>query len=400
MFGSLRTIAARPTLLLLAMMIFAQGSAYGSTLPYLSVVAIQELGLSNAGYSLLIIASSCAALLTSITIGILSDRIRDRSRATALLAIPGVIGYGAIFLVPSVPVFVIATVFAIPFFQAIGPLIFVRVRGETEADGTQNAAAINATVRAFMSASWVVAPAAVGLVLAGSSSMVGAWGIAALCALCILLGSVFGPRPRPKADDGRAKPPGILQSIRTLASPDMLARVVAMGAVTGTIRLSGALVPLILTAGLGAPISNVGLVAGLTALLEIPFMLVWAGLLRRLSLMKILVSAAAIYAAYMSFLPLATAPWHIYGLSVLGAAGAAALLSMPLSYFQDLFPDRPGLGTAFNPINALVGNALAAGCFAIGTPRLGYSGTALLGSGMAIVGIGGLILLERRPCRR
>jgi hypothetical protein len=42
-------------------------------------------------------------------------------------------------------------------------------------------------------------------------------------------------------------------------------------------------------------------------------------------------------------LTFATAPWQIYALTVPAATGAAALLSMPLTYFQDLFPGRPGL---------------------------------------------------------
>jgi hypothetical protein len=68
------------------------------------------------------------------------------------------------------------------------------------------------------------------------------------------------------------------------------------------------------------------------------------------------VVAGLIYAGFMATLTFATSPWQIYALTVPAAAGAAALLSMPLTYFQDLFPGRPGLGTSFNPINSFLGN--------------------------------------------
>ncbi|MHC2301863.1 hypothetical protein [Rhizobium mongolense] len=67
MFHSLRQIRARPQLLLLAFMIFVQGSAYGSTLPYLSV----------------------SAVTISVSLGILSDLIGDRRRIMIAMALMG-----------------------------------------------------------------------------------------------------------------------------------------------------------------------------------------------------------------------------------------------------------------------------------------------------------------------
>ncbi|MFY8098909.1 MAG: MFS transporter, partial [Allorhizobium sp.] len=77
------------------------------------------------------------------------------------------------------------------------------------------------------------------------------------------------------------------------------------------------------------------------------------------------------------------------------AATAAALLSLPITYFQDLFPTRPGLGTAFMPINAFLGNAVSAATFAVGAHFFGYSGTAWLGLALAIVGVAGLLAVDR-----
>jgi MFS transporter, SET family, sugar efflux transporter len=125
-------------------------------------------------------------------------------------------------------------------------------------------------------------------------------------------------------------------------------------------------------------------------------MLIWAGLLRRAGLLSILIAAGVLYAAYMAALSFATATWQIYALVIPGAAGAAALLSLPLSYFQDLFPDRPGLGTSLHPINSFLGNAMTALAFAVGAHYFGYSGAAWLGVLMVLAGIAGLLAVERR----
>ena len=396
MFHSLRQIFAQKQLLLLALMIFVQGSAIGSTLPYLSVTAINELGLSDQTFSLLIFAASLAAVMIGVSMGILSDLIGDRRKMMIVIALIGAAGYGAIFFFPSVPVFVIATVFVIPFYQALSSLLFAGARVQTAGFAGREAASVNATLRSFMSASWVVMPAAMGFAFAGSGSMLGAWGVAALCALTIFLAALFLMQKSGGAARIERTGPGFFASLREIASPLMLARMLSMASLTGTIRLSSTLWPLIIIVSLGGAASDVGIIAGLIALLEIPFMLIWAALLRRTSLLSILIAAGLIYAAYMAALSFATATWHIYALIIPGSAGAAALLSMPLSYFQDLFPDRPGLGTSLHPINAFLGNALTALAFAAGAHYFGYSGAAWLGVLMVFAGIAGLLLIEKR----
>ncbi|UJW73525.1 MFS transporter [Rhizobium sp. SL42] len=395
MFSSLGHIAGRPQLLVLALMIFVQGSAYGSTLPYLSVTAIGELGMSEKAYSLLVFVSSLAAVTISVSLGILSDTVGDRRQMIIALSLMGIAGYGAIFLFPSIPVFIGATALVIPFFNAVASLIFVSARAETADFPPTEAASINATLRAFISAAWVIMPAALGLALAGSASMLGAWGVAGLCALFIFLCSAFllkGQPPRPAQNRASS---GFFAALKELGAPIMLARMISMASITATIRLSATVWPLILTLELGGKTSDVGLIAGMTALIEIPFMLIWAGLLKRFSILSIIVAAALLYGCYMTALSFAAAPWHIYALSVPGAAAAAALLAMPLNYFQELFPGRPGLGTAFNPINSFLGNAITAVTFAAGSHYLGYSGTIQLGVALALAGISILITVER-----
>lgn len=396
MSSSLRQIAARPQLVILSIMIFVQGCAYGATLPYLGVTAIGALGMSDQAYSALTVVASIMTVTISVSLGILSDGMGDRRRMIALLAIAGMLGYGAIFLFPTIPVFVVATALVIPFAQAVHSLLFASARIQTASLSPREAAAVNTTVRSFMSASWVIMPAVLGLILSQSPNMIGAWGAAAMCTLLIAIGSLTllaRPQQNESAGTGTSRS-NFFEAIRELVRGDMILRMIAMAAVTGITRLATMIWPLILTLELGGSTRDVGFIAALIAFIEIPFMLLAASLLRRVSLLMLIVVSALLYGLHMVGFAFATAPWHFYALAVPGAATAAALLSLPITYFQDLFPTRPGLGTAFMPINSFLGNAVAAGTFAAGSHFLDYSGVAWLGLVLALLGVGGLLAVD------
>ncbi len=396
MSSSLRQIAARPQLVILSIMIFVQGCAYGATLPYLAVTAIGDLGMSDQAYSALTIAASVMTVGLSVSLGILSDGVADRRRMIVLLSLVGTVGYGSVFVFANIPVFVLATALVIPFAQSVHSLLFAAARVETKALQGRDAAAVNTVIRSFMSASWVVMPAILGLLLSGAGTMIGAWGAAALCTLSIAMATTFLLKPATGEAPAGIGAAGFKDALKELGTPQMLVRMIAMACITGITRLAGIIWPLILTLELGGSTRDVGFIAALIAFIEIPFMLIAASLLRRFSLLSIIVVSAIAYGAHMAGFAFASAPWHIYALAFPGAAAAAALLSMPLTYFQDLFPTRPGLGTAFMPINSFLGNAVSALTFAMGSHLLGYSGTAWLGLVLAISGVVALLLVERR----
>jgi predicted MFS family arabinose efflux permease len=391
---SLRLVLGNPQIRLLSLMLFLMGSTSGATSPYMSITAIRTLGMSNSSFSLLMLVTSVTATLISVSIGIFSDQATDRRRIVAMVSAMGVAGYGAIFLWPSIPVFVIVSTLVLPVSGSVGSLVFSLLRSETSALTQRDAAAVNATTRAFLSAAWVVMPAAMGFALATQPSMIGAWGAAAVCsgaillmALTILKKSAAAPMPSKS---------GFFRTLGELARPLILLRVLLMAMLTGVIRLSGTIWPLIVTLELHGRNTDVGMITGLIALLEIPFMLIWAAALRKLSIMTIIAWGGVIYAFYLAALSLAAALWQVYALVIPGALGAAALLTMPLSYFQNLFPDKPGFGTSFDPIIFFVGNGVTAASFAIGTHYFGYSGTAWIGVGLALAGLSGLLVIERK----
>ncbi len=71
------------------------------------------------------------------------------------------------------------------------------------------------------------------------------------------------------------------------------------------------------------------------------------------------------------------------------------MLTLHLSYLQNLLPDRPGLGTSLLSIGALVCKVIATGVFALSGTALGFSGAALVGAVIAVLGCLMLLTLDR-----
>ena len=123
--------------------------------------------------------------------------------------------------------------------------------------------------------------------------------------------------------------------------------------------------------------------------------LAWASALHRLGPVRTLVWGAVIYAVFLACMGLSTSVWQVHALIPVAGAGAAAILSVPISYFQDMFPGRPGLGTSLYPMQTFLGTGAAAGIFAVSTHFTSYQGTAIVGAGVTLVASILLLAVER-----
>jgi predicted MFS family arabinose efflux permease len=98
---------------------------------------------------------------------------------------------------------------------------------------------------------------------------------------------------------------------------------------------------------------------------------------------------------FLSLLGFASEPWHLYALTLLAGIGAAAIISFPITYLQDLIADRPGLGSALISVNIFASAGIGALVFAAGTYVTGYPGTAILSAVTGLAGIAIIGLLHR-----
>ncbi|MDE1995571.1 MAG: MFS transporter [Rhizobiaceae bacterium] len=397
MLAALLRIIRDPYLRIPTLTLFVLGFTYASTLPYQSIIGINELGLSDSSYSVLIFAAAAINVSASVLLGILSDTLGDRRPLVLALTTAGVLGFGLIYVLRSAWIFIFCVLFLIPISNSTFSILFGSVRARTNDLDSREAVSVTSTVRAVYSGSWALMPGLVGLYLAQSQSMMPAYAVASTASLsCFCLYFFFVPRGERNTSARSQGEGGFLSSLARLLEPSILIRLGSMALITGTQRLSTTLSPLIITHAAHGTVVTVGFVSGGVAFLEMPFMLFWGAMMRRFHNVHVLIAGAIIYSIYLVLVSFATAPWHIYALIGINSCGAAAILCVPISYLQDLIADKPGLGSSLISVNLFLSGGVAAILFAIGTTISDYSGTALVGAASGLIAVVLMLALDSR----
>lgn len=388
-----------PTIRVSMLAIFAFGFAGAATSPYQSVVGIRELGLSNGLYSALIFSAAAVNVIVSILLGNLADRLGEYRAMMLSVAVFGILGYGAIYVIPTQVTFVVSALLLLPIYGSMNSLLFANVRATTKGMPRNDVATVNSGVRAMISLSWVLVPGITGALLSRSPTMLPAYLFAGLaCVVCLALVAVFLPC-QSGTDKAATRHLSYLAALGEVVSPPVFFRVIAVALISSTLHVNGAILPLIVTGAAHGTVADIGIIVGIVALLEVVFIVVWARAQRVISHVTALAIGTVIYVAYLLMLGFASAPWHVYALTVVSGIGAAALISIPITYLQDLIAERPGLGSALISVNIFLSAGLSALLFAIGTGISDYSGTAVIGAVAGMCGLGLLLFFERRKRR-
>ncbi len=391
MTSAIKATWADPSLRTSALAIFFFGTTGAATSPYQSLIGIQELGLSNSGYATLMFAAAVINVTASVMMGILADRMGDYRTSIIYVSLFGVAGYALVYLVANVPAFVVAKLLLLPVFGALNSLIFANVRASSGKLSAAQLVSVNSTIRATISLSWVLMPGVVGVMLAGASSMLPAYLIATLAALvCFVLGAFFLPVAPKLEIEGGAERARFLASLGEVIEPRVALRLMAIALICSMLHINDAVRPLIVTGKANGTVADLGIIVGIVAALEIVFILFWGKAERWLTPVRALALGAGLYAAYLILQGLATERWHVYAQTLISGFAAAAIISLPITYLQDLIADRPGLGSSLIAVNIFLSAGLSAGIFALGTSIGDYGFASILG---AIVGCLGIILL-------
>ena len=341
--------------------------------------------MSDRSYALVLAFGALVSVAASVLIGNLTDRL-GRYRLTMLACgLAGVIGFGCVYIIPSIASFTLAKVMLIPVFTALYPLLFANVRTETAARPAAETAAINSGIRAVLSASWVLVPGAVGLALAESRNMLPSFLLAALAALVCVLLFAFVMREPEKALKVRPSEP-FFRAFSVFSGSGLWWRLLAVGLITAMLHMNSVVLPLIVTGQAGGAVADVGVLVGIVAGLEIVFIIGWGYLERYVPQLAIFIAGTVIYALYLFLLGNITAVWQAYALTLVAGLGAAAIISIPVTYLQNLIAHRAGLGASLISVNMFASAGIASAFFAIGTRVANYAGTAILSAAAGFVG--------------
>lgn len=395
MSSALKATFQDPALRVSALAIFFFGTTGAAVSPYQSIIGIQELGLSNAFYALLMLAAAVINVTASVMMGIVSDRLGDYRTSILYVSLFGIAGFGIVYVFATAPAFVISKLILLPVFGALNSLIFANVRASSR-DLTPSALiAVNSTMRATISLSWVLMPGLVGLMLMRAPSMLPAYLVAAASAgLCFVLAVGFLPRTQKPAEHQNEARYKVFASLGEVMAPRVLLRVLAISLICSMLFVSDTVRPLIITGKAGGTVADLGIIVGIVAFLEIIFIIVWGKAERYMRAVTALALGASLYTVYMVLQGLSTATWHVYAQTILSGIAAAAIISLPITYLQDLIADRPGLGSSLIAVNMFLSAGISAAVFAIGT-RIGeYGATSILSAGVGLSGVVLLIALD------
>jgi predicted MFS family arabinose efflux permease len=386
-----------PELRLVALVLALTGVINASLFPYLSLVAIDLVGLSDGAFALLLALASVAGVAAALGAGIVTDQRANRRPVAVVTALLTVIGPLAMWLMPGPATLVLCQGLLLPVAGSLLGQSFALARLACE-DRPEMVDAVMATLRAMLSLAFLPTLVLWSLAFARGVDVMAIYLVAALAA-ALLLAATWRDWPK----DGRTRwvdrPSGLglWSSLREIAVPGLMWRVTLLGAITAAPTVYMVVLALIFAGTPGRGPSDTALFVALVGGAEVPFMLLLARITRLAPRSALIAAGAAVYALYLVLLPLLAPSPAVWLLPILAGLGGAAIFALPISYLQDLMVDRPGTGSSLMAVQKVAADLFAAAAFALGTLIGGYAPVALIGAAGALAGAVLIWLADRRP---
>jgi MFS transporter, SET family, sugar efflux transporter len=387
--------------------------------PFGSLWATQEIGMSAQMLGLFMTINSLSAIVISTFIGRWSDT--HLTRRALLLAgsgagALGTIGYALVrdpILLTLIGSSALA-VASINFAQ-----LFAHVReelGRPEHEGA-DVPLLMGVLRACLALAWLIGPnlgASIKTRLGYRGLFLTTTAFFVLLCGCVLLFVAARPRRVARGADrvaaganagaavaaganaGEPHPREPASASWGLSQPIVLAHSVAFGLMFGASTLNTLNLPLFLTQKLGGTEQSVGAAFSISPLFEMLFMVGFGQLAARGYQKRVILSGIAAAVCYFLLLRFVTAPWQVYPLQILNAAGVAVTLSVAIPFFQDLLPGRAGIATSLYSNALKVGSLVGFSAFGLLATRVGNSGLFLVCAGLGATTFGIVLLAPRR----
>jgi MFS transporter, SET family, sugar efflux transporter len=377
---------------LLASTIFLSGAAFAAMSPYRAIVGVDSLGLTNAQYGLVMALNAVGSAVAAVALGWLSDKISDRRVLLILCAIMGVVAFGLIWAIQTPLVYVTAFCLLVPFGNALFSQSFSYSRAYFDRERPERAELIMSLLRSMFTMAWIIVPPLAGWIAARWS----AYSVFAFSALahvgCTLVVGLIWLQPTARIGSTQSKSPDApveaLPRVRIAATHKFGVAGVTLS--LAALQLNIVLLPLVILRDLAGSLTQVGIAASLAAAIEMPVMIGWGYLALRVRKDLILAIASAIFAVYFGLMVFVDSFPQVLLLQAIAAVAISALLSMNISYLQDVIPGRVGLSTSLVDVTRVISVWAAAAVFSLnsGTTYASLMGVAavlsLCGAGMML----------------
>jgi predicted MFS family arabinose efflux permease len=386
---------ANPTLRLIAVAMLLFGALNASVYPYQSLIGIEKIGLSKPAFSLVLVLASAVAVTSSVLFGILGD-MRGHRRLIALAAATcGASGLAMMLAYPAPLTFVLSHGILLPVASSLYGQLFALARLASPADGRARDGILG-TIRAAMSVSFLIMLIFWTFAFGAGAGVMTIYISAGLAGFA-MLGLLYLGWPRQGATDWHDAPSGLnmRDAFAEIARPHVMIRLLLLGGISSSGILYMVLVSLVFDASPVRDASDVALYVGLVAGWEVPCLLLMPRLVARVRRTTLIALGSALYTCHLIALPVLSDSPLIWGMTLIAGIGGTAIISLPITYYQDLLHGRPGTAGAMLALQKLVADVMGAAAFAIGTSLGGYETVAIIGTLLALTGAGGLYLVDR-----
>ena len=351
-----------PMAALISASLLSIGVGYASTAPYDAIIAIDALKIGHGDFALILTVASIVGVVASVALGWLSDRIGDRRLLMLTTALLGAAGMGLMYWLRSPMAFVIAYCIILPFGNSAFSQTFAYARVYYDQTQPRDAEFRITVLRSIYAASWVMVPPLAGWIAAVYQVFDVYLLAAAAYLVCGAISLVMLADPATRVVSA---PPGPSTDGKGGIALPMLVGICGVLLINVAIKVSGTATPLAMLSHFGGNIGDVGIAAGIGALLEIPLMLLWGLAGRRFRKHTLIAAGALIYALYQVLLTQASGVTEVFWLQVPRAIAIAVLMSVPISYMQEAIRGRVGLSTSLLDVTIVASGMLSAGIFGL-----------------------------------
>lgn len=382
------SLGHRP-LAIMALMIVLLSGQIATTVPYLSVLATEYFGLSLLGFSAVMAVSAILGLVAALIAGLRSDATGKRRWWALVLSGLGAAGGLLISLYQSPIAFVLTHAVIWPVAGALIGLVFAQARALVEDWEQAPRDAAMGEIRALFSLPFAVVPLVWSFMFAWGISPISVYPVA-LVILGLNLALVLTSWPKDQSQPVTDDRPAVFAGAKILLTSKVGIPVASLTMISIGPSIFLAYLGLLFVELPNRDISQVGMLSGLVAAVEIPCMILVPRLLARLSKGHQLCLGAGIYAAFLAVIFPASMSWHIWALIPAIGFSAAIILSVVIGYLQDLLRKQPGTASFLISLVNIGASLLCAGILALGASALSLQGVSELAA--VWVFLGGLVL--------
>jgi predicted MFS family arabinose efflux permease len=390
-------IAQNPALRLSTIGMMLLGAQNASIAPYVSLIAIERVGLGESAFALVLTVAAVVAVVSAVLFGVLGD-LRGGRRGIALFsAISALLGIVLMVLAPSPLALVLCHALFLPLGSSLYGQIFALAKLASPSGAEGGGDPILSTIRAGMSVTFMAMLGFWTLAFGYGLDVMWTYSAAmAAAALMVVFVALQWPNAAQSDLDDRPSGLSLRLSLGELAHPRVTIRLLILGTISSSFIIYFILIGLVFEASPLRDASDVALYVGLVAAWEVPLLVLLPRLLPYIDRSRLIAMGAGFYGLHIVLMPIWVDTIWLWAGTLIAGAGGTAFIGLTIGYYQDLLQDRPGAAGSMLALQKLVADVLGAGAFALGMALGGFQSVAYMGLALTLGGAFALLAVDRR----